>query len=173
MHISCFLAKEKDLPASHSQALEEWSLVQAITGLNETGRISDAEALCTKVWPSSAETAADLNWKAKSYVLEAMQLHGLTNLFLKKYCSEFAVYQLFITLIQKGHGCGLCYHLNGMGSPLELLSSHLETCWRDLQELVLVGTYLKATRKWWIEGIIIKWWLLECINTGGMFHICV
>uniref|UniRef100_A0ABM5FT79 Superkiller complex protein 3 n=1 Tax=Pogona vitticeps TaxID=103695 RepID=A0ABM5FT79_9SAUR len=40
--------KEKDLSASHSQALEEWSLFQAITGLNETGRTSEAEALCTK-----------------------------------------------------------------------------------------------------------------------------
>ncbi|XP_042305349.1 tetratricopeptide repeat protein 37 isoform X2 [Sceloporus undulatus] len=40
--------KEKDLPVSHVQALEEWSLFQAITGLNETGRTSEAEALCTK-----------------------------------------------------------------------------------------------------------------------------
>uniref|UniRef100_A0A8D2KVA6 Tetratricopeptide repeat domain 37 n=1 Tax=Varanus komodoensis TaxID=61221 RepID=A0A8D2KVA6_VARKO len=40
--------KEKDLPAPHAQALEEWSLFQAITGLNETGRAAEAEALCTK-----------------------------------------------------------------------------------------------------------------------------
>ncbi|XP_053151889.1 SKI3 subunit of superkiller complex protein [Hemicordylus capensis] len=40
--------KEKNLPASHAQALEEWSLFQAITDLNETGRTSEAEALCTK-----------------------------------------------------------------------------------------------------------------------------
>uniref|UniRef100_A0A8C3RNX7 Tetratricopeptide repeat domain 37 n=1 Tax=Chelydra serpentina TaxID=8475 RepID=A0A8C3RNX7_CHESE len=31
------------------QALEDWSLCQAITGLKETGRITEAEALCTKV----------------------------------------------------------------------------------------------------------------------------
>ncbi|XP_077203715.1 superkiller complex protein 3 isoform X2 [Paroedura picta] len=40
--------KEKNFPASHAQSLEEWSLFQAITGLNETGRTSEAEALCTK-----------------------------------------------------------------------------------------------------------------------------
>ncbi|KAJ7335765.1 hypothetical protein JRQ81_013706 [Phrynocephalus forsythii] len=40
--------KEKNLPASYSQALEKWSLFQAITALNETGRTSEAEALCTK-----------------------------------------------------------------------------------------------------------------------------
>ncbi|XP_054842849.1 SKI3 subunit of superkiller complex protein [Eublepharis macularius] len=40
--------KEKDFLASHAQSLEEWSLFQAITGLNETGRTSEAEFLCTK-----------------------------------------------------------------------------------------------------------------------------
>ncbi|XP_063151480.1 superkiller complex protein 3 [Candoia aspera] len=40
--------KEKDLPASKAQAIEEWSLFQAITGLNEAGRTSEAEALCEK-----------------------------------------------------------------------------------------------------------------------------
>ncbi|XP_062985670.1 superkiller complex protein 3 isoform X2 [Elgaria multicarinata webbii] len=40
--------KEKNLPASHAQALEEWSLFQAVTGLNETGRAPEAEALCAK-----------------------------------------------------------------------------------------------------------------------------
>uniref|UniRef100_A0A452HAC5 Uncharacterized protein n=1 Tax=Gopherus agassizii TaxID=38772 RepID=A0A452HAC5_9SAUR len=41
--------KEKDLSAEYIQALEVWSLCQAITGLKETGRITEAEALCTKV----------------------------------------------------------------------------------------------------------------------------
>uniref|UniRef100_A0A8C3RLK3 Tetratricopeptide repeat domain 37 n=1 Tax=Chelydra serpentina TaxID=8475 RepID=A0A8C3RLK3_CHESE len=41
--------KEKDLSAEYIQALEDWSLCQAITGLKETGRITEAEALCTKV----------------------------------------------------------------------------------------------------------------------------
>uniref|UniRef100_A0A452HA65 Uncharacterized protein n=1 Tax=Gopherus agassizii TaxID=38772 RepID=A0A452HA65_9SAUR len=40
--------KEKDLSAEYIQALEVWSLCQAITGLKETGRITEAEALCTK-----------------------------------------------------------------------------------------------------------------------------
>ncbi|XP_061478349.1 superkiller complex protein 3 isoform X4 [Rhineura floridana] len=40
--------KDKDLLPSYAQALEEWSLFQAITGLNETGRTSEAEALCAK-----------------------------------------------------------------------------------------------------------------------------
>uniref|UniRef100_A0A8C3RLX6 Tetratricopeptide repeat domain 37 n=1 Tax=Chelydra serpentina TaxID=8475 RepID=A0A8C3RLX6_CHESE len=40
--------KEKDLSAEYIQALEDWSLCQAITGLKETGRITEAEALCTK-----------------------------------------------------------------------------------------------------------------------------
>nr|XP_056704629.1 SKI3 subunit of superkiller complex protein [Euleptes europaea] len=40
--------KGKNFPASHARSLEEWSLFQAITGLNESGRTSEAEALCTK-----------------------------------------------------------------------------------------------------------------------------
>uniref|UniRef100_A0A670Y5G3 SKI3 subunit of superkiller complex n=1 Tax=Pseudonaja textilis TaxID=8673 RepID=A0A670Y5G3_PSETE len=40
--------KDKELPASRAQEIEEWSLFQAITGLNETGRTSEAEALCEK-----------------------------------------------------------------------------------------------------------------------------
>uniref|UniRef100_A0A670Y4Y0 SKI3 subunit of superkiller complex n=1 Tax=Pseudonaja textilis TaxID=8673 RepID=A0A670Y4Y0_PSETE len=48
MHFICFVAKDKELPASRAQEIEEWSLFQAITGLNETGRTSEAEALCEK-----------------------------------------------------------------------------------------------------------------------------
>ncbi|XP_034296590.1 superkiller complex protein 3 isoform X2 [Pantherophis guttatus] len=40
--------KAKELPASRAQEIEEWSLFQAITGLNEAGRTSEAEALCEK-----------------------------------------------------------------------------------------------------------------------------
>uniref|UniRef100_A0A8C8VLU8 Tetratricopeptide repeat domain 37 n=1 Tax=Pelusios castaneus TaxID=367368 RepID=A0A8C8VLU8_9SAUR len=40
--------KEKDLSAKYIQALEDWTLCQAITGLKDTGRITEAEALCTK-----------------------------------------------------------------------------------------------------------------------------
>uniref|UniRef100_A0A8D2JD68 Tetratricopeptide repeat domain 37 n=1 Tax=Varanus komodoensis TaxID=61221 RepID=A0A8D2JD68_VARKO len=48
MLVATISIKKKDLPAPHAQALEEWSLFQAITGLNETGRAAEAEALCTK-----------------------------------------------------------------------------------------------------------------------------
>ncbi|ETE71806.1 Tetratricopeptide repeat protein 37, partial [Ophiophagus hannah] len=40
--------KDKELPASRAEEIEEWSLFQAITGLNEAGRTSEAEALCEK-----------------------------------------------------------------------------------------------------------------------------
>lgn len=49
MQLVSFPAKEKKVPPSHAQALEEWSLFQAITCLNETGRTSEAEDLCSKV----------------------------------------------------------------------------------------------------------------------------
>ncbi|XP_062455877.1 superkiller complex protein 3 [Rhea pennata] len=39
---------ENSLPANYIQTLEDWSLCQAITSLKETGRISEAEALCNK-----------------------------------------------------------------------------------------------------------------------------
>uniref|UniRef100_A0A7M4E6S7 SKI3 subunit of superkiller complex n=1 Tax=Crocodylus porosus TaxID=8502 RepID=A0A7M4E6S7_CROPO len=38
-----------NFPANYIQALEDWSLCQAITGLKEMGRLTEAEALCTKV----------------------------------------------------------------------------------------------------------------------------
>nr|XP_013801127.1 PREDICTED: tetratricopeptide repeat protein 37-like [Apteryx mantelli mantelli] len=46
---------ENNLPANYIQALEDWSLGQAITSLEETGRISEAEALCTKGLKSCPE----------------------------------------------------------------------------------------------------------------------
>ncbi|XP_030323083.1 tetratricopeptide repeat protein 37 [Calypte anna] len=39
---------ENNLPRSYIQTLEEWCLCQAITSLEETGKLSEAEALCTK-----------------------------------------------------------------------------------------------------------------------------
>ncbi|XP_072215767.1 superkiller complex protein 3 [Excalfactoria chinensis] len=39
---------ENNLPHNYIQSLEDWSLCQAITSLEESGRISEAEALCTK-----------------------------------------------------------------------------------------------------------------------------
>lgn len=39
---------ENNLPHNYIQTLENWSLCQAITSLEESGRISEAEALCTK-----------------------------------------------------------------------------------------------------------------------------
>lgn len=47
--LSSFAAGENDLPHNYVQTLEDWSLCQAITSLEENGRISEAEALCTKV----------------------------------------------------------------------------------------------------------------------------
>ncbi|POI31629.1 hypothetical protein CIB84_004619, partial [Bambusicola thoracicus] len=37
-----------NLPHNYIQTLEDWSLCQAITSLEESGRISEAEALCSK-----------------------------------------------------------------------------------------------------------------------------
>uniref|UniRef100_A0A8B9QKA2 Tetratricopeptide repeat domain 37 n=1 Tax=Apteryx owenii TaxID=8824 RepID=A0A8B9QKA2_APTOW len=55
--VSAISAKtgENSLPANYTQALEDWSLCQAITSLEETGRISEAEALCTKGLKSCPE----------------------------------------------------------------------------------------------------------------------
>lgn len=41
--------KDKEFLKDYNQSLEKWSLSQAVTGLIDTGRISEAEALCTKV----------------------------------------------------------------------------------------------------------------------------
>ncbi|XP_027461743.1 tetratricopeptide repeat protein 37 isoform X2 [Zalophus californianus] len=40
--------KDKEFLKEYTQSLEKWSLSQAVTGLIDTGRISEAEALCTK-----------------------------------------------------------------------------------------------------------------------------
>ncbi|XP_058132310.1 superkiller complex protein 3 isoform X2 [Dasypus novemcinctus] len=40
--------KDKEFPENYNKSLEKWSLSQAVTGLIDTGRISEAEALCTK-----------------------------------------------------------------------------------------------------------------------------
>ncbi|XP_016071658.1 PREDICTED: tetratricopeptide repeat protein 37 isoform X2 [Miniopterus natalensis] len=40
--------KDKDFLGNYNESLEKWSLSQAVTGLVDTGRISEAEALCTK-----------------------------------------------------------------------------------------------------------------------------
>lgn len=44
-----FTVKDKEFLENYNQSLEKWSLSQAVTGLIDTGRISEAEALCTKV----------------------------------------------------------------------------------------------------------------------------
>uniref|UniRef100_A0A669QMT7 Tetratricopeptide repeat domain 37 n=1 Tax=Phasianus colchicus TaxID=9054 RepID=A0A669QMT7_PHACC len=46
--VSTISAKKNNLPRNYIQTLEDWSLCQAITSLEESGRISEAEALCTK-----------------------------------------------------------------------------------------------------------------------------
>lgn len=47
--LSVFAAGEKNLPHDYIRTLEDWCLCQAITSLEETGKLSEAEALCTKV----------------------------------------------------------------------------------------------------------------------------
>uniref|UniRef100_A0A493SWL7 SKI3 subunit of superkiller complex n=1 Tax=Anas platyrhynchos platyrhynchos TaxID=8840 RepID=A0A493SWL7_ANAPP len=49
---------ESNLPRNYIQTLEDWSLCQAITSLEETGRISEAEALCNKGLKSCPEHPA-------------------------------------------------------------------------------------------------------------------
>lgn len=46
----CFAAGENNLPHNYIRALEDWCLCQAISSLEETGKLSEAEALCSKVW---------------------------------------------------------------------------------------------------------------------------
>lgn len=47
--ISVLAAGENNLPRDYIQTLEDWCLCQAITSLEETGKLSEAEALCNKV----------------------------------------------------------------------------------------------------------------------------
>ncbi|KAI6058512.1 Tetratricopeptide repeat protein 37 [Aix galericulata] len=49
---------ESNLPRNYIQTLEDWSLCQAIASLEETGRISEAEALCNKGLKSCPEHPA-------------------------------------------------------------------------------------------------------------------
>ncbi|NXC46792.1 TTC37 protein, partial [Penelope pileata] len=46
---------ENNLPHNYIRTLEDWSLCQAITSLEESGRISEAEALCAKSLKSFPE----------------------------------------------------------------------------------------------------------------------
>ncbi|KAM9732353.1 superkiller complex protein 3 isoform 1-T4 [Dama dama] len=50
--------KDKGLYENYNQSLERWSLSQAVTGLIDTGRISEAEALCTKNLKSNPDLPA-------------------------------------------------------------------------------------------------------------------
>ncbi|XP_061231102.1 superkiller complex protein 3-like isoform X2 [Neopsephotus bourkii] len=49
---------ENNLPCHYVQTLEDWCLCQAITSLEETGKLSEAEALCTKGLKSCPEHPA-------------------------------------------------------------------------------------------------------------------
>ncbi|KAF4804620.1 Tetratricopeptide repeat protein 37 [Turdus rufiventris] len=46
---------ESNLPHNYVRTLEDWCLCQAITGLEETGKLSEAEALCNKGLKSCPE----------------------------------------------------------------------------------------------------------------------
>uniref|UniRef100_A0A452F9E4 Superkiller complex protein 3 n=1 Tax=Capra hircus TaxID=9925 RepID=A0A452F9E4_CAPHI len=50
--------KDKEFFENYNQSLERWSLSQAVTGLIDTGRISEAEALCTKNLKSNPDQPA-------------------------------------------------------------------------------------------------------------------
>ncbi|XP_043769562.1 tetratricopeptide repeat protein 37 isoform X1 [Cervus elaphus] len=50
--------KDKGFYENYNQSLERWSLSQAVTGLIDTGRISEAEALCTKSLKSNPDQPA-------------------------------------------------------------------------------------------------------------------
>ncbi|XP_004420419.1 PREDICTED: tetratricopeptide repeat protein 37 [Ceratotherium simum simum] len=50
--------KDKEFLENYNQSLEKWSLSQAVTGLVDTGRISEAEALCTKNLKSNPDQPA-------------------------------------------------------------------------------------------------------------------
>ncbi|XP_063468353.1 superkiller complex protein 3 isoform X2 [Symphalangus syndactylus] len=50
--------KDKKFFENYNQSLEKWSLSQAVTGLIDTGRISEAETLCTKNLKSNPDQPA-------------------------------------------------------------------------------------------------------------------
>ncbi|XP_010830247.1 PREDICTED: tetratricopeptide repeat protein 37 isoform X3 [Bison bison bison] len=50
--------KDREFFENYNQSLERWSLSQAVTGLIDTGRISKAEALCTKNLKSNPDQPA-------------------------------------------------------------------------------------------------------------------
>uniref|UniRef100_A0A8C4XJG7 Tetratricopeptide repeat domain 37 n=1 Tax=Falco tinnunculus TaxID=100819 RepID=A0A8C4XJG7_FALTI len=56
--LSTVSAKKSNLPRNYIQTLEDWCLCQAITSLEETGKLSKAEALCTKGLKSCPEHPA-------------------------------------------------------------------------------------------------------------------
>uniref|UniRef100_A0A8C4XJW5 Tetratricopeptide repeat domain 37 n=1 Tax=Falco tinnunculus TaxID=100819 RepID=A0A8C4XJW5_FALTI len=56
--LSTVSAKSNNLPRNYIQTLEDWCLCQAITSLEETGKLSKAEALCTKGLKSCPEHPA-------------------------------------------------------------------------------------------------------------------
>lgn len=53
-----FIVKDKEFLESYNESLEKWSLFQAVTGLVDTGRISEAEALCAKNLKSNPDQPA-------------------------------------------------------------------------------------------------------------------
>ncbi|XP_069737207.1 superkiller complex protein 3 [Phaenicophaeus curvirostris] len=59
-HVSTVSAKigENNLPLNYIRTLEDWCLCQAITSLKETGKLSEAEALCNKGLKSCPEHPA-------------------------------------------------------------------------------------------------------------------
>ncbi|XP_028615919.1 tetratricopeptide repeat protein 37 [Grammomys surdaster] len=50
--------KDKEILQNYNQSLEKWSFSQAVTGLIDTGNISEAESLCTKNLKSNPDQPA-------------------------------------------------------------------------------------------------------------------
>ncbi|XP_076783138.1 superkiller complex protein 3 isoform X1 [Arvicanthis niloticus] len=50
--------KDKEILQNYNQSLEKWSFSQAVTGLIDTGKISEAESLCTKNLKSNPDQPA-------------------------------------------------------------------------------------------------------------------
>uniref|UniRef100_A0A452QQH4 SKI3 subunit of superkiller complex n=1 Tax=Ursus americanus TaxID=9643 RepID=A0A452QQH4_URSAM len=113
----------------YNQSLEKWSLSQAVTGLIDTGRISEAEALCTKNLKSNPDQPAvilllrqvqckpllESQSPLPDAVLEELQ---------KAVMSNSASVPALILLFQQTHVC--CRHSFSISSYEYTLDGHLD-----------------------------------------------
>uniref|UniRef100_A0A452QQ33 Superkiller complex protein 3 n=1 Tax=Ursus americanus TaxID=9643 RepID=A0A452QQ33_URSAM len=121
--------KDKEFLKDYNQSLEKWSLSQAVTGLIDTGRISEAEALCTKNLKSNPDQPAvilllrqvqckpllESQSPLPDAVLEELQ---------KAVMSNSASVPALILLFQQTHVC--CRHSFSISSYEYTLDGHLD-----------------------------------------------